>query len=1845
MKIHNFIFCFLVTFFSSLQVAANQVPLVSTESDPDAFIHNCVNVITGDYCEAATDLLITGPDSLILQRFYSNRDSITGTQSGGWKIFPERFLVIGKDPSKKFCTVGKDRFDFSTAFVGERSGGILPYSGWRNANGQSKDPFKIDIWNQAPGTVNTYAKEMNGQNNHKNNLLYCKGNTCELTLGDGSKRIYEKVSSLPSAILGEEMTPLMASQMIEADYFHLVQENLPSGNKLFFSYDSEGHLIAVEMKNITSHKIFSWLHFSYEFKEKGCVVTIETSDARELHYHFVLADKNYRLTHVSGSHCMPTSYEYEGELIRKNLPEGRFIEAEYSEGKVVALKRPNALSGKEEILHSFSYGDGYTDVFDAMGIKTRYIYDAYFQLKMIEQYDDHHNLYRIETRFWGNNKSEAGLLMAKSIGDGKRTHSFRSFQYDKSYNVIEEKLYGNLTGKEEVSLQISSEGKILNPDAEECHMKTFGYSTDGFNLLTRVGDCKGNQTLYTYKPGTNLLTRKLIYGKGFIQKRTFYFYNEDNICVRTIEDDGSEEGEDDLSEITERHIQKITPKETLPGVGLPEVTEEKAFDLKNKQEILIKKFVNQYDNQSNLLSCSTYDSNGQYAFTEKRTYLPTGQIASQIDAIGREVMYEYDALGNQISRFIPHENREIKTKYDFHNQPIQIMEMNPEEEFSLFNAYDILGRKTGSRDRFGNTTLYEYDSFHRLTKVIHPETVNEYNKIIRPTFYYTYDIFGNIITITDPIGSVTCKSFNLRGDPTKISYPDGTFELFKYDAEGSLHRSLTRDQIITVYEYDYLGRSVYEESSTAGETGVSSFLISRSRQYNGFRCIYEKEDSFIKRYSFDPAGRLSSTIQYGSGQNENSPDTRKTEFIYDAFGRIQQRRVWFDTGPFDYSVECLEYDLSGNILQKRIEDAGQNILLQKYFSYNLQDQCVEEYNLENNVKTILVKTDYNSQGEPVAYFDGLNQETRILIDNKYQNSLGQTVLKKTVINPIGVQTEIEFDTLGRISSISKKDPFGILLSSQKTLYDYLGNKSCEIQDQVVNGEIVASQKTMRRYGSMGQLKEELIEPESPIAKYTRYEYNSLGKLVCKAMPDASVSIQYTYNKDGNLHKIESQNNKKELQISNTYSYDRKGNILSANSLQGKSIQKTYNAFNQVTKETIKDGEGSYTILYAYDRKGRLKEITLPDESKIAYTYDAVFGREVSRISDQGKILYSHIYDNYNTLGQLLNEEHLGYVGAQKYSYNLNGQKIESQNDFFREEYTRDLLGSIVEVKGDNPQQYTYNNLSQLTYEKKIQEKAYSYDSLDNRIKTDNEELIYNTLNQLVSYSDVKFSYDPEGNLLKKVLDGEETSFENNVLSQLTAIKKADQTAITFSYDPYGRVLVEKHLNTKGKNKKTLSTTRYLYLGYQEIGTISQKGVIETLKIPGLQGDELAPTCIAIEIKGEVYVPLHDVAGNVIKLIDPQSREIVESYEYTAFGEESIFNEAGGKEEVSIMGNPWRFAEKRVDENSGLILFGLRFYDPTIGRWISPDPAGIIDGPNLYSYLHNNQVNSFDRFGLATEANSENKFAGYFYGEVESHCYCEKHRTCKRGGDIGKTSAASLPTITYNDYFEKFYKNYYSRDIFIKDYYNNSSCYDLDGTLNLPNGLGIGFINGIWNDFEDAKASAQYLSTLSGGYNIHGVYNATHGKKIDPVECGMGLNYIATEPVRQLHKMWNSFFEKSSANTKFLMICHSQGAIHVRNALLDYPPELRDRILVVGIAPAGYIYKETCADLFHYRAKPWRDFVPRIDRAGAKREKNSIVELDSDPKASIFDHEFMSPTYQKVLRKHITNYITSNGKIL
>jgi RHS repeat-associated protein len=65
----------------------------------------------------------------------------------------------------------------------------------------------------------------------------------------------------------------------------------------------------------------------------------------------------------------------------------------------------------------------------------------------------------------------------------------------------------------------------------------------------------------------------------------------------------------------------------------------------------------------------------------------------------------------------------------------------------------------------------------------------------------------------------------------------------------------------------------------------------------------------------------------------------------------------------------------------------------------------------------------------------------------------------------------------------------------------------------------------------------------------------------------------------------------------------------------------------------------------------------------------------------------------------------------------------------------------------------------------------------------------------------------------------------------------------------------------------------------------------------------------------------------------------------------------------------------------------RAYDSNLGRWLSPDPAGLVDGPNLFAYVHSNPVSLVDSTGLASGTEKE---CGPCITRVESDPHKGKH---------------------------------------------------------------------------------------------------------------------------------------------------------------------------------------------------------------------------------------------------------------
>jgi len=81
------------------------------------------------------------------------------------------------------------------------------------------------------------------------------------------------------------------------------------------------------------------------------------------------------------------------------------------------------------------------------------------------------------------------------------------------------------------------------------------------------------------------------------------------------------------------------------------------------------------------------------------------------------------------------------------------------------------------------------------------------------------------------------------------------------------------------------------------------------------------------------------------------------------------------------------------------------------------------------------------------------------------------------------------------------------------------------------------------------------------------------------------------------------------------------------------------------------------------------------------------------------------------------------------------------------------------------------------------------------------------------------------------------------------------------------------------------------------------------------------------------------------------------YEYTPYGESYA---AAGTSSTN-----YQFTGKELDSASGLYYFPYRYYSPGIARWMTRDPLGMVDGPNVYGFVKGRPVSVFDVLGLAT----------------------------------------------------------------------------------------------------------------------------------------------------------------------------------------------------------------------------------------------------------------------------------------
>jgi len=68
-------------------------------------------------------------------------------------------------------------------------------------------------------------------------------------------------------------------------------------------------------------------------------------------------------------------------------------------------------------------------------------------------------------------------------------------------------------------------------------------------------------------------------------------------------------------------------------------------------------------------------------------------------------------------------------------------------------------------------------------------------------------------------------------------------------------------------------------------------------------------------------------------------------------------------------------------------------------------------------------------------------------------------------------------------------------------------------------------------------------------------------------------------------------------------------------------------------------------------------------------------------------------------------------------------------------------------------------------------------------------------------------------------------------------------------------------------------------------------------------------------------------------------------------------------QASTIGNRFGFQGLPVDPETGLVYFRNRYYDPEMGRFVSADPKGYVDGPSMYAFEKGDPEDGRDPLGL------------------------------------------------------------------------------------------------------------------------------------------------------------------------------------------------------------------------------------------------------------------------------------------
>ena len=880
--------------------------------------------------------------------------------------------------------------------------------------------------------------------------------------------------------------------------------------------------------------------------------------------------------------------------------------------------------------------------------------------------------------------------------------------------------------------------------------------------------------------------------------------------------------------------------------------------------------IRRYTHNAKRLIEEVWDVNGHREVTN--TYDGQGRVVHQLTEHSREVSFVYapgimtivaDAITGDSSNIWRSDERGRLSSMTAADGSRQVM------------RYDKFGNRISVTERDGSTISRSYDSHSRLAKQLTPEgalskyTWDEHNRLLTTSVCdfrdrlnpgdpvivsYTYEPTGanpNPITMTDGNGHTTEYSWDEYGNLLSVTDPTGVHTTYTYNARQELI-SITNGVGDTVHlEYDKHDRIVQVRDALGHVTSThwnSAGQIASVTDAAGSRWSLTYPELAPEELDIPAFVRQSDTHR---ARDTSRPIGQLPVSLTDPYGHVTRfeynngNQITAVTDPLERTNRAV-FDAWGNMV-KTINALG----------------AVTNYEYDGLSQLIAVtdplgarsEFDYDLAGEISQITDATGVVTHRTVNRRTGKEttssggiLGSSFRHVDYLGRVIIEGENNTQNFAssqpvRRASQSSKSPSASPRSGETvtefTTYDAAGNpvetldahggltrRTYDAANRLIREVSAAGRTQTFDYDQAGRLRRigvglsvpeqkptvgENVEWEEPTAwAYTTLTYDAASRIIARTYPDGTTE-HTTYDALGRIVRVQ------HGARTATYAYDRCSRLIRMSDNSAGTRRFIYDAAGQLV--TAVDALG-YRTHFEYDAAGQMVRTLDATGQVTTYIYDAA-GQLIRTVKGAGSTAEITSTYTYDAAGRLLSENNGERTRAYSYDYQGGGLLASlSVNGVCAAEYSYSPGASSIGHRTVTVRDYASASALRVRdssafagIEKPYLEHRFVYDSSDRLIsrsrsgflRSDDQSNAHadddmyerlhalNTFIKTGAYT-LTYSYDADGYLITSVtpyakstrtVDGAGRTVA--VTTHATGQPAHDVISSVFSYDPLGRL--------------------------------------------------------------------------------------------------------------------------------------------------------------------------------------------------------------------------------------------------------------------------------------------------------------------------------------------------------------------------------------------------------------------------------------------------------------------------